>query len=203
MSSFSINLGSAEARGCGLIGENETVHTVIKLIDKENQQIIIKSKKCTLTRELIHQVIEQATALQQMNDLMMKDVPNVGGLVNLCNVPRPGKNTNNEYANHLYNMQRDLEKFLLDLPVETITDLLTLMYMGGSYDADMKLSPTDRFIDYWSYLADSGSFSDGADHMVALMLEKYPLPDYLKHGEKIALQPLRGVDRGEYVDIDE
>lgn len=206
MSSFSINIGSTEARECGLVAEDGKECVVIKLIDTERQQVIIKPKKCTLTSDLIQQVIEKATKLQRLNELLMESVPSVGGLVDISSIPQRGIDKDNEYVNRVYAMERELEKFLLELPLETITDLMTLMYMGRSCDADMKVAPLDRFVDYWCYLAECGCFSDEAYNMVSQMLEKSPLPDYLKRGAEITLQPPQeddddyDVDGGEYLD---
>lgn len=42
ISSYTINIGSAEARNCGFINSNGEILPIEKLIDYENKQIIIK-----------------------------------------------------------------------------------------------------------------------------------------------------------------
>lgn len=131
----------------------------------------------------------------------MENLPHDGYLVDISALPIPGADTGNEYANQAFAAERELENYLLSLPIEVITDLMTLMYIGRECDANMTLSPEDRFIDYWSYLADVGCFSDGAYHMVTHMLEKSPLPDYLRRGLEIMDQPAQDIppvnDEGE------
>lgn len=42
ITSYTINIGSAEARNCGFINSNGEILPIEKLIDYENKQIIIK-----------------------------------------------------------------------------------------------------------------------------------------------------------------
>lgn len=42
ITSYTINIGSAEARNCGFINSNSEILPIEKLIDYENKQIIIK-----------------------------------------------------------------------------------------------------------------------------------------------------------------
>lgn len=42
--SYSVSLAHAEATACGFISESGEPHKLIKVIDEENQQIILKAK---------------------------------------------------------------------------------------------------------------------------------------------------------------
>ena len=44
VSSYTVNIGSKEARTCGFLSESGEANNLIKIIDEENQQIIIKPK---------------------------------------------------------------------------------------------------------------------------------------------------------------
>lgn len=189
VSSFSVNIGSNEAKECGLIGEHGADVVVIKLVDKDKQEITIRRKSCTLTYELVDSVIRKAAILNRCHRDLTNSLPHDGDIINAADIPTIFMDTDNEYINRVRDVTKELENYLLSLPLETITDLMTLMYMGRDRDADMKLSPADRFTDYWSYLASCGCLADNAYNIVEHMLEKGPLPDYLRQGYEILMQP--------------
>ena len=78
----------------------------------------------------------------------------------------------------------------MSLPLETITDIMTLMYIGRDREVDMTLPSLERFIDYWSYLADIGCFSNDTHALVSQIMEKLPLAKYLQDGVDILKRPV-------------
>jgi len=119
-------------------------------------------------------------------------------VVELSKIPFPGLNTDNEYANRIHELNQEFRKYLLGLPIETITDIITLMYMGQGQDADMKLQRKERFVDYWVYLSDLGCFSATPDVLVMKIMEKATLAEYLRQGLDILNQPSRVEEDEDY-----
>ena len=83
-----------------------------------------------------------------------------------------------------------LEEVLMSLSYEEITDLVTLMLIGADKDADMTLDRAKRFLDYWAYLSD-GNLFNSKESMIAYMMEKRPLAQYLQSGLDILNEPAR------------
>ena len=59
VSSYSVNIGSNEARTCGLVSAEHQI-LLCKVVDDKNEQIIIKPKRYTLTNETVQSVISTA-----------------------------------------------------------------------------------------------------------------------------------------------
>ena len=195
VSSYSINIGSNEAKECGLVTASAK-KVIVKIIDPENQQIIIKEKKYTLTDEILHKVMGYSISSNELNEKMERSLPNtqVGEgylVIDICDIPIPGLDTDNPYANELHALEKEFYEYLLSLPCEALTDIMTLMYMGRNHDADMTLPSTQRFADYWESLEISGCFSDGPEAIASQIMDKTPLVQYLQNGRRILMEPVQ------------
>ena len=195
VSSYSVNIGSNEAKECGLIDDG-TQKVIVKVIDPENQQITIKEKQFTLTDEILQTVIGYSTRTNELSEQMTHSLPNtqVGGgylAIDICDIPVPGLDTDNPYANELHALDKEFYEYLLSIPYEALTDLITLMYMGRNQDADMTLPSTQRFGDYWAYLERTGCFREGADVIASQVMGKSPLDRYLQNGRRILMEAVR------------
>ena len=170
---------------------------MVKIIDSAKKQITIKAKEYTLTDDVIDATIHYSELSRKLNYEMEKSLPSYrestsgAYVVSLSDIPLPGFDTDNEYANKLYELEQEFEGYLLNLPIETITDIMTLMYIGRGQDADMSLPPLERFLDYWVYLSDSGCFSAPTNALVSQITDKAPLAEYLRQGRDLLKQPIR------------
>lgn len=187
VSSYSVNIGSNEARTCGLVSKEKPV-ILCKVIDDENGQIIIKPKKYTLTNEVIQTVILAAERLNGDSDLQVETMSSmIRGIINIADVSGPDEEVRKAEA--------ELEKILMDLSYEEVADLVTLMLIGREDDADMTLEKDERFLDYWRYLSEEGVFNS-KEWLVEYMIEKAPLSEYLKRGLEILGKPVCSKEAG-------
>lgn len=191
-SSYSVNIGSNEAQICGLISTTEPV-LLCKVVDNENGQIIIKPKRYTLTEDVTQKVILAATQYREIAEAETKSESLViRGIIDITDIQKPDESVRKAEA--------ELEKMLMDLSYEEITDLVTLMLMGRDNDADMTLESTKRFLDYWRYLLDQGVFHD-KERLIDYMVEKIPLCEYLQRGLELLKKPVQV--QAEPTDFDE
>lgn len=97
--------------------------------------------------------------------------------------------------------------FLSKLPIETIADLVLLMYMGREFDADMNQEPGEkRFLEFYDRYNDM-VLGREKDELIQILMEKTPLPIYLESGVRILNAPkgtcindLPGLDWSEFRD---
>ena len=195
VSSYSVNIGSNEARECGLVDAG-TQKVIIKVIDPDNQQIIIKEKKYTLTDEILQTVIDYSVRSNELNTQMELSLPGTevyGGFrtVSMSDLLAVKFGTDNPYANELHALDKEFNQYLLSLSFETVTDLMTLMYMGRENNADMTLPTDQRFVDYWVYLERIGCFEEGHKAIASQVMEKTPLAQYLQNGRRILMEPVQ------------
>ena len=182
VSSYSVNIGSNEARTCGLISEEQPI-LLCKVVDDENEQIIVKPKRYTLTDEMVQTVISAANDPQNASNLQIQAVPHKHeGIIDMSDIPEPNQDVRKARA--------ALEEVLMSLSYEEITDLVTLMLIGADKDADMTLDRAERFLDYWAYLSD-GNLFNSKESMIAYMMEKRLLAQYLQSGLDILNEPAR------------
>ena len=182
VSSYSVNIGSNEARTCGLVSAEHQI-LLCKVVDDKNEQIIIKPKRYTLTNETVQSVISTADQLRKISDLQLGSVPCViQGLIDISDIPEPDEDVRRAEA--------ELERVLMDLSYEEVTDLVTLMLIGREDDADLTLEGPERFLDSGGYLSERGVFN-AKESLVDYMVEKMPLPEYLRKGLEILEKPVR------------
>ena len=176
VSSYSVNIGSNEARTCGLVSAEHPI-LLCKVVDDENEQIIIKPKRYTLTNETVQSVISTADQLRKISDLQLGPVPCViQGIIDISDIPEPDEDVRRAEA--------ELERVLMDLSYEEVTDLVTLMLIGREDDADMTLEGPERFLDYWGYLSERGVFN-AKESLVDYMVEKMRKEGLLEKLERI------------------
>ena len=195
VSSYSVNIGSNEAKECGLVGTNAP-KVIVKVIDPEKRQITIKEKQFTPTDEVIQTVMEYAQKSNVLSTQMTCSLPHTEVhdgymVVDMCDIPIPGLDTDNPYAKELFALDREFYQYLLSLPYEMLTDLMTLMYMGRNQDADMTLPSTQRFGDYWTYLERTGCFREGLEAIASQIMDKTPLVQYLKNGRRVLMEDVQ------------
>lgn len=176
ISSYSVNIGSKEARDCGLsVAGRELV--AIKLIDPENRQIIIRAKGYTITDEIFSTVVafaEKAKAYSQQ--LVPNDED--GGMTAADPALVAEANAHDEAY----------YQYLLTLPLETLTDIMTLLCMGRDKAVNLDLPPLDRYLDYWQYLEQCGCFSLGSEAIASQIMFNISLADYLRSGIQYLLE---------------
>lgn len=175
ISSYSINIGSKEARDCGLMGDGRP-NVIIKLADPENGQIILRVKRLTLTKPVLEQVMEHAALSEKYSR----------ELLSLPTQPDPDTGIYRSVDDALLALAQAHDDayfaYLLTLPLEMLTDIMTLMCMGRDRDVNMALPPLERFLDYWQQLEQFGCFSLGADALASQLMYNQRLCDYLRSG---------------------
>lgn len=182
VSSYSISIAGKEAETCQLINQR-----IIKCVDEENHEIIIRAKHFTLTDEVIQTVCQMKRAAnqeaQRINRKYCQDPRRmtVSEGFELWYSQQTGKATNTAEA--------ILESFLSDLPMESIVDLTLLMYLGRDLDADMHRNPgEDRFLEFYdryNYIV----LGQEKEALIGIIMEKMPLPIYLESGARILSAP--------------
>lgn len=195
VSSYSVNIGSNEAKECGLIADGAQ-KVIVKVIDPQKQEITIKEKQLTLTDEIMQTVMDYSARSNELSIQMTRSLPNtqVGDgylAVDICDIPIPGLDTDNPYANELHALDKEFYQYLLSIPYEALTDLITLMYIGRNQDADMTLPSIQRFGDYWAYLEMTGCFREGPEAIASQVMDKAPLVQYLQSGRRILMESVQ------------
>lgn len=182
ISSYTVNIGVQEARTCGFF-QNEKICVLCKIIDDENEQIIIKPKRITITTE----IIDRARALSEdRRREEFKNSPTIiktmGEMMNdLFEEIRTGKVSKETAA--LYN-------YLNTLTVEQLSDLATLMCIGcPPHDAEMNLPSKERFLEYWEYVMQT-TIPDSKEDLVDYLAERTNLADYLRDGVVVTNLPI-------------
>lgn len=175
VSSYSINIGAKEARDHFRLDEDPDA-VFIKVLDPDAQQIIIRPKCFTLTPQVLDQVCSHAALSLDMNRKLARSP----------SVPDPDTGVYRPADDELLQQARDHDEayyaYLLTLPIEALTDLVTLMCMGRDRDVDMALSPQHRFLSYWQQLEQYGSFTLGSDALAGQLMYNLELADYLRKG---------------------
>ena len=178
VSSCSINIGAREARDCFRL-EEEPDAVFIKLLDPEARQIIIQPKRFTLTPQVLKQVCSHAELSLDMNRRLSRSPavadPDTG-------VYRP---SDGELLRQARAHDEVYYTYLLALPTEALTDLVTLMCMGRDKDVDTELPPARRFLSYWQQLEQYGSFTLGSDALAGQLMYNLELAEYLRKGLKL------------------
>lgn len=175
ISSYSINIGTKEARECFRLDSEPDAPTV-KILDPANRQIIIRVKQYTLTPLILETVCSHASLSRELNR-KLSQTPSV---------PDPDTGVYRPADSELLSQTRAHDEayysYLLALPLEALTDLITLMCMGRDRDADLSLAPEQRFLQYWLQLEQYGSFSLGSDALAGQLMYNLDLDQYLQRG---------------------
>ena len=184
VSSYSVNIGSDEAKECGLITDSEKNPLIIKFIDPEQKCVIIQVKRITFNLEIIEHIILLSRDADRFNEIMMSKIPEEDR-GRLFAIPDVSPDSDNPDGRNVYEADKKLRDYLFSLPLEMITDIMTLMYIGRDQDADESLEAEEKFLNYWEYLYDANCFDDDLYSLVTHIADKAPLYEYLKDGLRI------------------
>lgn len=183
ISSYSVNIGSLEAKACGLLNDGDENPITVKLVDEDSGQISIYTKKITFTKEMIMEIINLASEYNALSEKVMEGIRNSDGGANLADVYGAFHDLENQNARKASKAERKLKEYMRTLSFETVTDVATLMCIGRDQDYNKSLSPEQRFLDYWAYLSDSTSvFRDEKESLINYIIAKAPLAEYLLSG---------------------
>lgn len=182
ISGCSVSISNKEALDCGLEG-----NPIIKIVDPENQQIIVKQKQYTLTLEILQEIAKLKEAVkkecQEIDSVYFAD---------------PIAHTLKEHLQLFMDEQTGkvvrpaedaLNRFILSLSMESVVDLTLLMYLGRDMDCDMRLQPgTARFLEFFERNSDIVCGVD-KETLADIIMEKEPLLMYLKNGYRLLQAP--------------
>lgn len=175
ISSYSVNIGAREARDCFHF-DGELSHPLVKVLDPEHGQIILRLKQFTLTPQLIGEVCRFAEQSRDLHRRLAQDPPKLD--------PEAGVYRSSDTA-----LQQQIDahdsayySYLLALPQEALTDLVTLMCMGRDRDVDRSLPSMQRFLRYWQLMEQYGSFTLGSDALAGQLMYNLELAEYLRAG---------------------
>ena len=182
LSSYSISIGRKEIEACQLIDKR-----IIKCVDEENQKITISAKQYCLTPDLIQTICQMKRASTKEHQLITNKYcadPHCISMADgatLWYALHSGKEVNLS--------EQTFITFLSKLPIETIADLVLLMYMGREFDADMNQEPGEkRFLEFYDRYNDM-VLGREKDELIQILMEKTPLPIYLESGVRILNAP--------------
>lgn len=182
-SSYSVSISNKEAHGCMFAGRE-----LIKIVDGDKQEIIIKAKKFTITTEILRRVAE-------LKELEKKESMNIDS-----RYFADRKMHAMSEALHLFvdeqagkverPAERQLRQYLLSLTLENIADLALLMYLGRDMDCNMNVQPgEERFLDFYSRYSGLVCGKSKED-LVDIILEKTPLLLFLRTGYRLLTSPV-------------
>lgn len=186
VSSYSVSIAQSEAKLCHLPRQH-----VIKIVDTEKQEIIIRAKHYTLTSEIIQTVCKLKRLHNQESNSNRKALFKDTLLISL---EEYGKIQESQASGELpSDAERNLKQYLADLPLETLTDLTLVMYMGRQFDADLEKAPgEERYLEYFERYG-SSVLGQEKEVLEEVLFGKIPLPSFLEAGERILFAP-KGTD---------
>ena len=183
VSSYSVSISNKEVQDCQLVGKR-----IIKLIEPERGEIILKAKQFTLTVEMLRKIVElkelEKEESQHIDSLYCanSEIMTLSEALALFSDEQAGNIKRPAY--------KQLEGYLLSLTMENIVDLVLLMYLGRDMDCNMNLNPgEDRFVEFYDRYND---VVDGKSKkiLVDTILEKTPLLMYLRLGYHLLNAPV-------------
>lgn len=183
ISSYSVSISNKEAQLCGLESRR-----IIKIVDIDNGQIIIKSRRFSLTEDVIEYVMQLKNAVvaetEQFNHIYYADS-------RVRTMPEMLSQSIDDQTDKVARPAREaFVDYLQGLSLEMIIDLVLLMYLGRDYDCNMNVAPgEDRFMEFYDRY---GYIVHGKrkDELIDILDEKEPLTMYLKVGLKILNAPM-------------
>lgn len=183
ISSYSVSISNKEAQLCGLESRR-----IIKIVDIDNGQIIIKSRRFSLTEDVIEYVMQLKNAVvaetEQFNHIYYADS-------RVRTMPEMLSQFIDDQTDKVARPAREaFVDYLQGLSLEMIIDLVLLMYLGRDYDCNMNVAPgEDRFMEFYDRY---GYIVHGKrkDELIDILDEKEPLTMYLKVGLKILNAPM-------------
>jgi hypothetical protein len=129
---------------------------------------------------IIGEVIRLAKILRKCSDVNCSKIPSTNGTIRASDIPVHPADTKDEDVLAYRAAKNDVMTYLSGLPLQTVKDILALMYLGrnGKYDGLHRVPVKKRLALY----DDSRNFKDKND-MIRQMVEKCRLLDeYLEDG---------------------
>lgn len=175
ISSYSINIGAREARECFHF-DGELSLPLVKVLDPEHGQIVLRLKQFTLTPQLLEDICSHAERSRELQQKLALDPPRLD--------PQTGvyRSTDVSLQQQIDDHDSTYYAYLLSLPQEALTDLVTLMCIGRDRDVDESLPPIQRFLRYWQLMEQYGSFTLGSDALAGQLMYNLELAQYLRQG---------------------
>lgn len=178
VSSYSVSISNKEAMDCQMFGKR-----IIKIIDKDRAEIIIKAKRFTLTIEMLQKIAELKELEKEESKCIDslycadRDIMSMSEAFNQFIDEQAGKIKRPAY--------QQLEAYLLSLTMENIVDLALMMYLGRDMDCNMNTNPgEDRFLEFYDRY-DDVVCGKSKEELVDIILEKTPLLMYLRTGYRL------------------
>ena len=182
VSSYSVSISNKEALNCQMVGKR-----IIKMVDTDRGEIIIKAKQFTIVIEILRKIVE-------LKELEKQESEYINSLY--CADRRVM--TASEYFKMFADKQAEklkrpayekLEAYLLSLSMENIVDLALMMYLGRDMDCNMDTNPgEDRFLEFYDRYNDIVT-GKSKEELVDIILEKTPLLMYLRTGYRLLNAP--------------
>lgn len=187
VSSYSVNISNKEAQDCRMLGKR-----IIKIIDPDRGELVIKAKRFTLTIEMLKKIAELKELEKEESKCIDslycadRDIMSMSEAFSQFMDEQAGKIKRPAY--------QQLEAYLLSLTMENIVDLALLMYLGRDMDCNMDTNPgEDRFLEFYDRY-DDVVCGKSKEELVDIVLEKTPLLMYLRTGYRLLNAPQGNTD---------
>lgn len=181
-SGCSISISNKEAEECGI-----TNGEIIKIIDPENGQIIIKRKAFTVNLDMLKTIVSLKEAEKfESSEIEKKYLSQPGR----CSAQEMIAMFVAEQSGEIQRpAQKSLESYLMSLSVENVADIALLMYIGRDMDCNMTYKPgIERFLEFYSRYRDIVC-GVSQEVLVDMITEKLPLLMYLRNGYRLLYAP--------------
>ena len=182
VSSYSVSISSREAQECSLVGK-----PVIKIIDSNSGEIIIKAKGFTVTLEMLRKIVELKELEKEEQERISRRYyanPRIITMEEALN-----RFADEQSGKISYPAYEQLEAYVLSLSMENVVDLALMMYLGRDMDCDMNTQPgEDRFLEFYDRYNDIVC-GRSKEELVDMILEKSPLLMYLRNGYRLLMAP--------------
>lgn len=182
VSSYSVSISSREAQECSLVGK-----PVIKIIDSNSGEIIIKAKGFTVTLEMLRKIVELKELEKEEQERISRRYyanPRIITMEEALN-----RLTDEQSGKISYPAYEQLEAYFLSLSMENVVDLALMMYLGRDMDCDMNTQPgEDRFLEFYDRY-NGIVCGRSKEELVDMVLEKSPLLMYLRNGYRLLMAP--------------
>ena len=182
VSSYSVSISSREAQECSLVGK-----PVIKIIDRNSGEIIIKAKGFTVTLEMLRKIVELKELEKEEQERISRRYyanPKIVTMAEALN-----RFADEQSGKISYPAYEQLEAYFLSLSMENVVDLALMMYLGRDMDCDMNTQPgEDRFLEFYDRYKGIVC-GRSKEELVDMILEKSPLLMYLRNGYRLLMAP--------------
>lgn len=182
VSSYSVSISNKEAQECNLAGKR-----IIKIVDREREEIVIKAKQLTITIEMLKKIAELKELEKAERTAIHNQYCANGKLMTTAESLRLFMDVHSGVVEQP--AYRELEGYLRSLSMENIIDLSLMMYLGRDMDCNMDTNPgEDRFLDFYDGYNDIVA-GKSKKELIRILLEKTPLLMYLRTGYRLLTAP--------------